>query len=81
MSKVLLSGNPPVHQEFGFKGELLPCPFCGSSDAALRHVLYESGMHAAYVLCCSCDSYGPFVYAYEGPDYADKAVAAWNRRV
>lgn len=51
------------------KGELLPCPFCGSTNVAMT-------LSAAYwVRCLECEA--------EGPPHEDaeaEAAAAWNLR-
>lgn len=66
--------------------ELLPCPFCGGSDAFVERLDYT----AAYVQCdadigdgCSCQARGPIaVQDDDGEEIpgAAGAIAAWNRR-
>lgn len=49
--------------------ELLPCPFCGSSNVAMT-------LSTAYWVCClECEADGP-----PHEDAEAEAVAAWNRR-
>ena len=66
--------------------ELLPCPFCGGSDAFVERLDYT----AAYVQCdadvgdgCACLARGPItVQDDDGEDIPGGAgaIAAWNRR-
>ena len=66
--------------------ELLPCPFCGGSDAFVERLDYT----AAYVQCdadigdgCSCQARGPIaVQDDDGEEIPGGAgaIAAWNRR-
>lgn len=66
--------------------ELLPCPFCGGSDAFVERLDYT----AAYVQCdadvgdgCTCLARGPIaVQDDDGEDIPGGAgaIAAWNRR-
>jgi hypothetical protein len=66
--------------------ELLPCPFCGGSDAFVERL----DCTAAYVQCdadigdgCSCQARGPIaVQDDDGEEIPGGAgaIAAWNRR-
>ena len=66
--------------------EMLPCPFCGGSDAFVERLDYT----AAYVQCdadigdgCSCQARGPIaVQDDDGEEIPGGAgaIAAWNRR-
>jgi len=66
--------------------QLLPCPFCGGSDAFVERLDYT----AAYVQCdadigdgCSCQARGPIaVQDDDGEEIPGGAgaIAAWNRR-
>lgn len=59
--------------------KLLPCPFCGASDAFVERKDYSS----AYVQCNNCIAGGP-VEDQESDDEempgAGAAITAWNRR-
>ena len=54
-----------------FEGELLPCPFCGTSNALQDHAFCEDG---PYVVCGKCGAGGP------GRRTHILAAKAWNRR-
>lgn len=64
--------------------ELLPCPFCGSSDISDGEILGEHGHGVAFTQseCQTCRAVGPMAPLENGEvDYGDvKARAAWNRR-
>lgn len=50
--------------------ELLPCPFCGSSDVK---IVTDDGIHFAQ--CCKCEATGP-----TGFKRGDEGDADWNTR-
>ena len=50
-------------------GDLIPCPFCGSTDLRLNE--FEQ-----YGICNSCNAFGP---SFDIVDERD-AIAAWNTR-
>jgi len=64
--------------------ELLPCPFCGSTDISEGKVLteYPSGLHTTQSMCRKCACLGAEAKLLEGEiDYGSiKATAAWNTR-
>ena len=53
--------------------EMLPCPFCGSSDVRLRH---HQAAQMSWVSCVSCGLEAPS----ETGVTDDEAAAYWNRR-
>lgn len=59
--------------------ELLPCPFCGSTDP----MSYQDEWGCAYVECQGCDCQGPLISHMKGlneADHLEAARIAWNRR-
>lgn len=53
--------------------QLLPCPFCGSTNVGL-HYKYLESKPANFITCQDCIADGPAVVA-------EIAAAAWNTRV
>lgn len=60
--------RPGTKPQNFWKQEMIPCPFCGSTDIDFL---------VGYVHCKGCKSDGPHVSSAS----ADDAVKAWNRRV
>jgi Lar family restriction alleviation protein len=69
--------------------ELLPCPFCGSSDCELvERQKLGSASRWHRVICLACEIEGPETQGcglnYHGADrvneVASEAIAAWNTR-
>ena len=54
-------------------GDILPCPFCGSSDLFLM-CNADKELEAMSVMCISCETYGPTHAVVKG------AIFAWNKR-
>ena len=70
--------------------DLLPCPFCGSSDVRIEHSQEgDPVLHHAFVRCwSSCAARGPFLHARDEPGKDEAAFRAefewqvaqlWNR--
>ncbi len=66
--------------------ELLPCPFCGSSDLHVSaYSVQPDDYHGGYVSCIECDAQGAGAISLDGwlsnPGEAEAAArTAWNTR-
>jgi hypothetical protein len=57
--------------------ELLPCPFCGSDNIAVRYVRDGRQAHCQY---CWASSSPEYHGRADQPSSEERAIAAWNKR-
>ena len=65
-----------LKKELPTKGELRPCPFCGSQgDDIYVDEFWERYEEPYFVTCNKCGANGPYT------DKKERAIELWNRRV
>jgi len=65
------------------KPELLPCPFCGSTDLSIEPVRAEDDnnrIFAYHVFCRDCYAKGRYLYPHCWCECDEQAIEAWNDR-
>ena len=61
--------------------ELLPCPFCGRSDAEIEYVNQDISFYVECKVCLAC---GPIIHSIKNNDKDSSKIEAselWNTRI